>query len=65
MTWTLRSWAALCAVTAAACGCGGSDGPPRYEVSGAVTYDGRPVPKGMRRPRRRVRHLREVAGVLI
>jgi hypothetical protein len=27
-------------------GCGGSDGPPRYDVHGSVTYDGQPVPKG-------------------
>ena len=28
-------------------GCGGSgDGPTRYAVSGTVTYDGKPVPKG-------------------
>jgi hypothetical protein len=27
-------------------GCGGNEGPPRYEVSGSVTYDGQPVPAG-------------------
>lgn len=27
-------------------GCSGSSGPPRYEVSGAVTYNGKPVPAG-------------------
>tara|TARA_R110002072_G_scaffold303142_1_gene495867 strand:+ start:152079 stop:152564 length:486 start_codon:yes stop_codon:yes gene_type:complete len=27
-------------------GCSGSSGPQRYEVSGSVTYDGKPVPKG-------------------
>lgn len=27
-------------------GCGGPDGPPRYEVSGMVTYNGQPVPVG-------------------
>jgi hypothetical protein len=27
-------------------GCGGSDGPTRYDVSGSVSYDGKPVPKG-------------------
>jgi hypothetical protein len=26
-------------------GCG-SEGPPRYELSGTVTFDGKPVPKG-------------------
>ncbi|QDU63798.1 hypothetical protein Pan216_46790 [Planctomycetes bacterium Pan216] len=29
-------------------GCGGkSAGPPRYDVSGAVTFDGKPVPAGV------------------
>jgi len=27
-------------------GCGGDDGPPRFDLSGTVTYDGRPVPAG-------------------
>jgi hypothetical protein len=27
-------------------GCGGNDGPPRYQVTGSVTYDGQPVPGG-------------------
>ncbi|MCA9205406.1 MAG: hypothetical protein KDA59_20280 [Planctomycetales bacterium] len=27
-------------------GCGGDSGPTRYEVSGTVTYQGQPVPKG-------------------
>jgi hypothetical protein len=27
------------------CGCG-AEGPARYELSGTVTYDGKPVPKG-------------------
>ncbi len=27
-------------------GCGGPTGPPRYEVSGTVTYAGEPVPAG-------------------
>lgn len=27
-------------------GCGGADGPSRYEVSGAVTFQGKPVPSG-------------------
>jgi hypothetical protein len=42
-------FAPLFVAAVAACllsGCGGSDGPPRYQVSGAVTYDGKPVPKG-------------------
>lgn len=27
-------------------GCSGESGPPRYRVSGAVTYEGKPVPIG-------------------
>lgn len=27
-------------------GCGGADGPTRYELSGSVTFDGNPVPAG-------------------
>jgi hypothetical protein len=27
-------------------GCGGETGPPRYEVSGKVTFGGQPVPNG-------------------
>jgi len=30
----------------AGCGSGSSDGPQRYEVSGTVTFEGKPVPKG-------------------
>jgi len=33
-------------ITAALCGCGGNNGPRRYQVSGTVTYDGKPVVKG-------------------
>ncbi len=38
----------LCAVAAllTAAGCGGNDGPPRYDLNGTVTYDGNPVPAG-------------------
>ncbi|MDA0285652.1 MAG: hypothetical protein O3B13_22285 [Planctomycetota bacterium] len=28
------------------CGGGGDDGPPRFRVSGTVTFDGKPVPAG-------------------
>lgn len=28
-------------------GCGGDSGPPRYDVSGTVTYNGQPVPEGV------------------
>lgn len=27
-------------------GCGSNDGPRRYQLTGTVTYDGKPVPKG-------------------
>lgn len=27
-------------------GCGGESGPPRYDVSGVVTYKGQPIPAG-------------------
>ncbi len=27
-------------------GCGGSSGPQRYDLSGSVTYNGKPVPAG-------------------
>jgi hypothetical protein len=37
--------AILAAAVLAAAGCG-SDGPPRFTVSGRVTYDGQPVPGG-------------------
>lgn len=40
-------WMALCGCCAVALGCGGSrDGPPRYTLSGTVTFDGKPVPYG-------------------
>ncbi len=40
------SWAAL-ALAIVLAGCGSQiDGPPRYRVSGEVTYDGQPVPRG-------------------
>jgi len=37
--------AVLAAAVLGAAGCG-SDGPPRFTVSGRVTYDGQPVPGG-------------------
>jgi hypothetical protein len=40
--WTLWAVAAILA----AAGCGGSDGPPRYDLQGAVQFDGKPVPAG-------------------
>lgn len=41
------AWPALLILGAAIAGCGAqAEGPPRYRVSGAVTYDGQPVPRG-------------------
>lgn len=38
----------LIALGATAVGCGGNDsGPARYHVSGSVTYNGQPVPRGV------------------
>jgi len=34
-------------VPASLAGCGGNAGPERYDLSGAVTYGGKPVPAGM------------------
>lgn len=31
---------------AALAGCGGASGPPRYHLTGAATYGGRPIPEG-------------------
>lgn len=39
------AWLAGAALLLAA-GCGGDGGPPRFELSGSVTYQGRPVPRG-------------------
>jgi hypothetical protein len=37
---------AAAVVGMAAAGCGGSDGPEMAKVTGTVTYNGKPVPKG-------------------
>ena len=34
------------AILPSAAGCGRNAGPPRYDLSGSVTYDGKPVPCG-------------------
>lgn len=36
----------LLLLAAAVVGCGGQSGPPRYEISGTVTYSGQPTPAG-------------------
>lgn len=42
----LRLGLGLCLALALGCS-GGSQGPPRYDLSGEVTYDGQPIRKGM------------------
>ena len=42
-------WHIACGTLAAlvaTAGCGGGEGPARYDVSGSVTYDGQPIPVG-------------------
>ncbi len=38
--------ASLCLMSLVGCG-GGDAGPPRFQLSGTVTFDGNPVPNGM------------------
>lgn len=38
---------ALAALAALAGGCSGNAGPKTYRVSGAISFDGQPVPQGM------------------
>ncbi|MDY0165632.1 MAG: hypothetical protein RBS80_03765 [Thermoguttaceae bacterium] len=41
------AWVVLCGCAVVALGCGsGGDGPQRYNLSGTVTFDGKPVPYG-------------------
>ncbi len=40
-------WAPVCAALGALAGCAGSDGPPRYPLSGTATYQGEPVAAGV------------------
>jgi hypothetical protein len=41
-------WGGLLLLAGLLCtGCGGDDGPPRYGVSGTVTFQGQPVPAGV------------------
>jgi hypothetical protein len=45
--WLAPYWIALVLTGASVvAGCGGPPGPERYDLSGAVTYRGKPVPKG-------------------
>lgn len=42
-----KFWCALTVMVLGMMGCGtGEEGPARYPVSGSVTYDGQPVPRG-------------------
>lgn len=43
MRWLSSIWLCIAPLLFAACG---TDGPARYDVSGAVTFDGQPVPAG-------------------
>jgi hypothetical protein len=45
---SIRLWrcGVLALVTLGICGCGDHDGTTRYDVSGTVTYGGKPVPAG-------------------
>lgn len=45
---SIRLWrhGVLALVALGSCGCGDRDGTTRYNVSGTVTYDGKPVPVG-------------------
>lgn len=45
--WRSVLAAGCCAAVLVGCGGGGGDGPPRFRVSGKVTFDGKPVPAGM------------------
>lgn len=41
-----RSFFACLLVSMFLAGCGGKGGPPRYDISGSVTFGGRSVPRG-------------------
>ena len=43
---TAGMFIALCGITMGIAGCGGPGGPARYQVSGKVTFGGKPVPYG-------------------
>ncbi len=40
-------WTLVPALLVLSAGCGGNDGPQRYDLSGKVTYGGEPVPGGV------------------
>ena len=44
--WCLLIFAGAMLGLAASSGCGGPKGPARFDMSGTVTYDGKPVPVG-------------------
>ncbi len=45
---SVQTWLPMLMLTAALlmAGCGGGDGPERYDLSGTVTFAGKPVPAG-------------------
>lgn len=43
---SLGLWLGLCLMMSLGCS-GGSQGPPRYDLTGEVIYDGKPIRKGM------------------
>jgi hypothetical protein len=40
------TWSTLLLSTLLLAGCGGSDGPPRYDLTGSITFGGNPIPRG-------------------
>ncbi len=42
LVWLAGLWLGIAVLP----GCGGSDGPPRYELSGTATFNGEPIPYG-------------------
>jgi hypothetical protein len=42
----MRSWIILGTIVVSVCGCGGPSEPGTYEVSGAVTWEGKPLEEG-------------------
>ena len=43
----VRIAVSACAILALVCGCPGQTGPERYDITGAATFDGQPIPAGV------------------